>query len=281
LKLKEKKKCNFYGNAICKTVRKAVTPKQKCLWKIIKNGKKTICRSRVCCNGKKCQVVIKKMCSKVSGLAEKCTWHFIGNGRCRRKLCCKSGKCAYNGKSLCKRIPVKTVVVSKKEECLFTRTVTKNGKISCFRRMCCAHGKCRYTIKKHVCSKIFQPFCQKVFIRGGNCTAKFCCKLNKKTKSFDCRSRGRRTCFKALPKPKCHWRFQKANENGEVCKKRMCCTGERCSYTSKKHCVKFTNEFCHWSLIRKGKCLKKFCCTKVAGKLICKFRKNVVCKKKS
>jgi len=50
---KGKKKCNFYGNAICKTVRKAVTPKQKCLWKIIKNGKKTICRSRVCCNGKK------------------------------------------------------------------------------------------------------------------------------------------------------------------------------------------------------------------------------------
>jgi len=145
--------------------------------------------------------------------------------------------------------------------------------------MCCAHGKCRYTIKKHVCSKIFQPFCQKVFIRGGNCTAKFCCKLNKKTKSFDCRSRGRRTCFKALPKPKCHWRFQKSNKNGEVCRKRMCCTGERCSYTSKKHCIKFTNEFCHWSLIRKGKCLKKFCCTKVAGKLICKFRKNVVCKK--
>jgi len=224
----KKHHCKFTGKVYCKKVRKLVKPKLFCLFKEDKTSKKGfICRSRYCCTGAKCKKVAKSFCAKVKSFKKDfCNMSIVGKGRCKRKYCCKSGKCGFVGKKICKILADKKLKVQIKEKCLFKHEVAKNSDQVCSRRLCCFRGRCLFKTQK-VCRKITAPFCVKTFARSGKCVSTFCCKINKNKKKYNCKSRGRRTCFKLPAKKtiKCRWNYK--TFNGQVCSRRICCNGKK------------------------------------------------------
>jgi len=198
--------------------------------------------------------------SKKSIFKKKCTWLFVGDSRCKRQHCCQNGKCSYVGKRLCKIIPDKIVKAPKNKKCLFKHELAINSATVCTRRLCCLKGKCKYSTKR-VCKVIPRPFCSTTFARSGNCTAKFCCRKNKWGK-YNCKSRGQRTCYKKKTiSVKCRWSFKKFK--GLVCKKRMCCKGKKCNYTTKLICHKRNSTFCSLSFVKNGQCTKNIVARKM------------------
>jgi len=146
--------------------------------------------------------------------------------------------------------------------------------------MCCNNHGCKNKTKK-ICYKIKKAFCSKTWVRSGTCTSKFCCRMNKKTKKYNCKATGRRVCFYKPKKVvlKCKYTFK--HSKGVVCKRKICCGVKGCKLTNDKEvCEKVEKDFCHWSFTRKGACRRKYCCTKNdKGKMKCSHKGKTICRK--